>query len=49
MYGKKKRYIKVYFTVDVRTREVVVMDVTTDDTYDSEALPSLIINAQGVS
>jgi hypothetical protein len=38
LYGKKKRYIKIHFAVDVRTREVVVMDVTTDDKHDSEVL-----------
>ena len=42
---KKKRYVKVYFAVDVKTGEIVSMDVTTDDKHDSEALPGLIANA----
>jgi hypothetical protein len=45
LYGKKKRYIKMHFAVDVRTKEVLAMEVTTDDVHDSEVLPSLIINA----
>jgi hypothetical protein len=45
MYGGRKRYIKIHFAVDVRTREVVAMDVTTDDVHDSEVLPNLIMNA----
>jgi hypothetical protein len=34
-----------YFAVDVRTREVVSMDVTTDDVHDSKVLPRLMIDA----
>jgi hypothetical protein len=45
LYGRKKRYIKIHFAVDVRTKEVVAMEVTTDDVHDSEVLPSLIMNA----
>jgi len=45
LYGKKKRYIKIHFAVDVRTKEVVAMEVTTDDVHDSEVLPSLMMNA----
>jgi hypothetical protein len=40
-----KRYVKIHFVVDVKTKEVVAMEVTTDDMYDSEVLPSLIANA----
>ena len=29
----------------VKTKEIVAMEVTTDDIHDSEALPSLIANA----
>jgi len=43
--GGKKRYVKIHFAVDVKTGEVVAMDVTTDDTHDSEVLPSIIANA----
>jgi hypothetical protein len=45
LYGEKKRYVKVHFAVDVRTKEVLAMDVTTDDTHDSEVLPNLILDA----
>jgi len=37
-HGKKKRYIKVHFAVNVETREAVAMEVTTDDVQDSEVL-----------
>jgi len=45
LYGRKKRYIKIHFAVDVKTKEVIAMDVTTDDTHDSEVLPNLIMDA----
>jgi len=45
LYGRKKRYVKIHFAVDVRTKEVLAMEVTTDDAHDSEVLPSIIANA----
>jgi len=45
IYGRKKRYVKIHFAVDVKTKEVVAMYVTTDDTHDSEVLPSIIADA----
>jgi hypothetical protein len=45
VYGRKKRYVKIHFAVDVRTKEVLAMYVTTDDIHDSEVLPSIIANA----
>ena len=45
VYGKKKRYVKVHFAIDVKTKEIVAMDVTMDDRHDSEALPSLMVDA----
>jgi hypothetical protein len=45
VYGRKKRYVKIHFAVDVKTKEVLAMDVTTDDIHDSEVLPSIIANA----
>jgi hypothetical protein len=45
VYGKRKRYVKMHFAVDVRTREVLAMDAATDDMHDSEAIPSLIMDA----
>ncbi|MEM2614641.1 MAG: transposase [Nitrososphaerota archaeon] len=35
MHGK--RYIKIHFSVDVKAKEVLAMEVTTDDVHDSEA------------
>jgi transposase len=45
LYGRKKRYVKIHFAVDVRKKEVLAMDVTTDDIHDPEVLPSIIANA----
>jgi hypothetical protein len=44
-YGRRKRYIKIHFTVDINTKEVISMDVTTDDIHDSEVLPRLLKDA----
>ena len=33
-YGKKKRYVKIHLAVDVETKEVLAMLVTTDGTHD---------------
>ena len=32
----KKRYVKLHFAVNTETREVVAMEVSTDDTHDSK-------------
>jgi len=46
VYGRrKKRYVKTHFAVDVKTKEVVAMYVTTDDMHDGEVLPSIIADA----
>jgi hypothetical protein len=45
IYGRKKRYIKIHFVVDAITKEVLAMEVTTDDAHDSEVLLSLMANA----
>jgi hypothetical protein len=45
VYGRRKRYIKIHFTVDINTKEVISMDVTTDDVHDSEVLPRLLKDA----
>jgi len=45
IYGGRKRYVKIHFAVDVKTREVLAMYVTTDDIHDSEVLPNLIADA----
>ena len=44
VHGGRKRYIKIHFAVDVKTKEVVAMEVTTDDFHDSGALPELILS-----
>ncbi|MEM2614363.1 MAG: hypothetical protein QXO15_09115 [Nitrososphaerota archaeon] len=31
VHGKKKCYVKIHFTVNVKTKEVLAMEVTTDD------------------
>jgi hypothetical protein len=36
---------KIHFAVDVKTKEVLAMYVTTYDIHDSEVLPSIIANA----
>jgi hypothetical protein len=41
-HGKKRRYIKLHFAVNVVSHEVVAMEVTTDDSHDVEALPGLV-------
>ena len=41
-HGKRKRYVKLHFAVNVETKEVVAMEVTTDDAHDSKALASLL-------
>lgn len=45
-HGKKKRYVKIHFAVNVETREVVAMEVTTDDTHDSKVFPKLLEEAE---
>jgi hypothetical protein len=45
-HGEKKRYIKVHFAVNVETREIVAMDVTTDDAHDSKVFPKLLEEAE---
>jgi hypothetical protein len=44
VYGRRKRYIKIHFAVDINTREVISMDVTTD-IHDSEVLPRMLKDA----
>jgi IS5 family transposase len=41
-HGKRNRYVKIHFAVNVETGEVVAMEVTTDDAHDSKALASLV-------
>jgi len=45
LYGGRKRYVKIRFAVDVRTREVLAMNATTDDIHDSKALLSIMADA----
>jgi len=41
-HGKKSRYVKLHFAVNIETHEVVAMEVSTDETHDVEALPGLV-------
>jgi hypothetical protein len=45
VYGRRKRYIKIHFVVDINTKEVISMDVTTNVIHDSEVLPRLLKGA----
>jgi hypothetical protein len=45
VYGRRKRYIKIHLAVDINTKEVISMDVTTDDVHDSEVLPRILKDA----
>jgi hypothetical protein len=47
IHGKWKRYVKIHFAIDVRTKEVLAMDATKDHKHYSEALPSLMSGASG--
>jgi len=44
-HGKKKRYVKLHFAVDVETKEIVAMKVSTDDVHDVKAFPGLVKEA----
>ncbi len=41
-HGKKRRYVKLHFAVNVETHEVVGMEVSTDDEHDVKELPGLV-------
>jgi len=45
-HGKKKRYVKIFFAVDVETKQALAMLVTTDGTHDSRAFPELLEKAE---
>jgi hypothetical protein len=45
-HGKKRRYVKLHFAVNVETHEVVSMEVSTDDVHDVRALPGLVDGAE---
>jgi hypothetical protein len=45
-HGKKKRYVKLHFAVDVETKEVVSMEVSTDDVHDVKAFQGLLEGAE---
>jgi hypothetical protein len=46
VHGKKKRYVKLHFSVNVESKEVVAMEVSTDDTHDVKMLPGLVERAE---
>ena len=41
-HGEKKRYVKLFFAVDVETKKALAMLVTTDGTHDSRVFPELL-------
>jgi len=45
-HGKKKKYVKIFFAVDVETKQALAMLVTTDGTHDSRAFPELLRKAE---
>ena len=45
-HGKKKRYVKLHLAVNVETREVISLEISTDDTHDSKVLPGLLGEAE---
>jgi len=47
VHGKKKRYVKIHFAVNIETKEIVAMEVTTDDVHDSKAFSKLLEGAEG--
>ena len=44
-HGKKKRYVKLHFAVDTESKEVVAMEISTDDMHDVKAFPGLLKKA----
>jgi len=44
-HGKKKRYVKLHFAVDIESKEVVAMEISTDDMHDVKAFPGLLEEA----
>lgn len=46
-HGKRKRYVKLHFAVEVESKEVVAMEVSTNDAHDVKALPGLVEEAEG--
>jgi hypothetical protein len=45
-HGKKKRYVKIFFAVDVETKQALALMVTTDGTHDSRVFPELLRKAE---
>lgn len=46
-HGKRKRYVKLHFAVAVETKEVVAMEISTDDVHDVKAFPDLLEGVEG--
>ena len=45
-HDKKKRYVKLHFAIDVETKKVVALEVSTDDVHDIVAIPKLVAEAE---
>jgi IS5 family transposase len=44
--NKRRRYVKLHLAVDVGTKEILALEVSTDEVHDSKALPNLLDQAQ---
>ncbi len=44
-YGKKKKYVKIHLAVNVKTKEIISMSVTTDEVHDSKEAKKLVDDA----
>ncbi|MGC8937226.1 MAG: IS5 family transposase [Candidatus Methanomethylicaceae archaeon] len=44
-HGVKKKYVKVHFAVNVKTKEVVAIEATTDEVHDSRVAERLVDGA----
>ena len=42
----KKHYIKIHFAVNVKSKEIVAIDITRDDIHDSKVFPKLLEESQ---
>jgi len=44
--NKRRRYVKLHLAVNVETKEILALEVSTDEVHDSKALPNLLDQAQ---
>ena len=46
IHERKKRYVKVHFAANMKTREVIGMKVAMEGIYDLKVLPKLLDKAE---